>query len=84
MSNAENPQGWKPNYFAGSVATYDANRIVKCGFYDEYNFHKGTFRADLTGKCSYVVACAGLRANPVGGQGVIKLITQHVIGTNHP
>ncbi|EDC2174509.1 shufflon protein D', partial [Escherichia coli] len=25
--------------------------------YDEYNFHKGTFRADLTGKCSYVVAC---------------------------
>ncbi|MDD9834049.1 shufflon protein D', partial [Escherichia coli] len=20
-------------------------------------FHKGTFRADLTGKCSYVVAC---------------------------
>nr|WLW35124.1 hypothetical protein [Escherichia coli] len=25
----------------------------------------------------------GLRANPVGGQGVIKLITQHVIGTNH-
>ncbi len=22
----------------------------------------------------------GLRANPVGGQGVIKLITQHVIG----
>ncbi|EQN26321.1 hypothetical protein G688_04479, partial [Escherichia coli HVH 9 (4-6942539)] len=24
------------------------------------------------------------RANPVGGQGVIKLITQHVIGTNHP
>ncbi|WP_143212620.1 shufflon system plasmid conjugative transfer pilus tip adhesin PilV, partial [Escherichia coli] len=28
-----------------------------CGFYDEYNFHKGTFRADLTGKCSYVVAC---------------------------
>ncbi|WP_426381868.1 pilus assembly protein PilV [Escherichia coli] len=26
----------------------------------------------------------GLRANPVGGQGVIKLITQHVIGTNHP
>ncbi|HDJ9845117.1 TPA: shufflon protein D', partial [Escherichia coli] len=56
VSNAENPQGWKPNYFAGSVATYDANRIVKCGFYDEYNFHKGTFRADLTGKCSYVVA----------------------------
>nr|WP_249312766.1 hypothetical protein [Salmonella enterica] len=41
VSNAENPQGWKPNYFAGSVATYDANRIVKCGFYDEYNFHKG-------------------------------------------
>ncbi len=28
----------------GSVATYDANRIVKCGFYDEYNFHKGTFK----------------------------------------
>ncbi|EMW95663.1 hypothetical protein ECTHROOPD_3151 [Escherichia coli ThroopD] len=26
----------------------------------------------------------GLRANPVSGQGVIKLITQHVIGTNHP
>ncbi|SPW60158.1 Uncharacterised protein [Escherichia coli] len=24
------------------------------------------------------------RANPVRGQGVIKLITQHVIGTNHP
>ncbi len=44
------PHGWKPNYSAGSVATYDANRIVKCGFYDEYNFHNGTFRADLTGK----------------------------------
>ncbi len=41
----------------GSVSTYDANRIAKCGFYDEYNFHKGTFRAELTGKCSYVVAC---------------------------
>ncbi len=24
----------------------------------------------------------GVRANPVGGQGVLKLITQHVIGTN--
>ncbi|STB08801.1 Uncharacterised protein [Citrobacter koseri] len=31
--------------------------LLNGGFYDEYNFHKGTFRADLTGKCSYVVAC---------------------------
>ncbi|EHO03576.1 shufflon system plasmid conjugative transfer pilus tip adhesin PilV, partial [Escherichia coli] len=36
VSNAENPHGWKPNYFAGSVATYDSNRIVTCGYYDEY------------------------------------------------
>ncbi|EFB5903749.1 shufflon system plasmid conjugative transfer pilus tip adhesin PilV [Escherichia coli] len=57
VSNAENPHGWKPNYFAGSVATYDSNRIVKCGYYDEYNFHGGTNRTDLTGKCSYVVSC---------------------------
>ncbi|WP_227521598.1 hypothetical protein [Klebsiella pneumoniae] len=49
VSNAENPHGWKPNYFAGSVATYDANRIVKCGFYDEYNFYGGTHRTDLSG-----------------------------------
>ncbi|SPW71241.1 Uncharacterised protein [Escherichia coli] len=47
----------KPNYFAGSVATYDSNRIVKCGYYDEYNFHGGTNRNDLTGKCSYIVVC---------------------------
>lgn len=57
VSNAENPHGWKPNYFAGSVATYDSNRIVTCGYYDEYNFHSGTNRTDLTGKCSYVVTC---------------------------
>ncbi|HDI7961363.1 TPA: shufflon system plasmid conjugative transfer pilus tip adhesin PilV [Escherichia coli] len=57
VSNAENPHGWKPNYFAGSVATYDANRIVKCGFYDEYNFYGGTHRTDLSGKCSYIVVC---------------------------
>lgn len=56
VSNAENPHGWKPNYFAGSVATYDSNRIVKCGYYDEYNFHGGTNRNDLTGKCSYIVS----------------------------
>ncbi len=49
VSNAENPHGWKPNYFAGSVAAYDANRIVKCGFYDEYNFYGGTHRTDLSG-----------------------------------
>ncbi len=40
-----------------SVATYDANRIVKCGFYDEYNFYGGTHRTDLSGKCSYIVVC---------------------------
>ncbi|EFB6143799.1 shufflon system plasmid conjugative transfer pilus tip adhesin PilV [Escherichia coli] len=57
VSNAENPHGWKPNYFAGSVATYDSNRIVKCGYYDEYYFHGGTKRNDLTGKCSYIVVC---------------------------
>ncbi|MFP1455851.1 shufflon protein D' [Escherichia coli] len=56
VSNAE-LQGWKPNYFAGSVATYDANRIVKCGFYDEYNFYGGTKPTDLSGKCSYIVVC---------------------------
>nr|WP_181365417.1 shufflon system plasmid conjugative transfer pilus tip adhesin PilV [Escherichia coli] len=57
VSNAENPHGWKPNYFAGSVATYDANRIVKCGFYAEYNFYGGTHRTDLSGKCSHIVVC---------------------------
>ncbi|UUF22306.1 hypothetical protein JSMCR1_p635 (plasmid) [Escherichia coli] len=34
--------------FCGSVATYDANRIVKCGS-DEYNFYGGTHRTDLSG-----------------------------------
>ncbi|XQL53745.1 hypothetical protein ACKVDA_21505 (plasmid) [Escherichia coli] len=32
------------------------DRIVKCGFYDEYNFYGGTHRTDLSGKCSYIVA----------------------------
>nr|AQZ20308.1 hypothetical protein pLishui142-1_00039 [Escherichia coli] len=41
----------------GQFATYDANRIVKCGFYDEYNFYGGTHRTDLSGKCSYIVVC---------------------------
>jgi competence protein ComGC len=57
VSNSENPHGWKPNYFAGQVATANANRIVKCGYYDEYNFFPGTNRADLSGKCSYIVTC---------------------------
>ncbi|MEJ8872034.1 hypothetical protein WL861_27275 [Escherichia coli] len=41
----------------GQLQTYDANRIVKCGFYDEYNFYGGTHRTDLSGKCSYIVVC---------------------------
>ncbi|EKR5680586.1 shufflon system plasmid conjugative transfer pilus tip adhesin PilV [Salmonella enterica] len=57
VSNAQNPHGWKPNYYAGSVASADSNRIVKCGYYDEYNFHAGTNRTDLSGQCSYVVSC---------------------------
>ncbi|EJN3057276.1 shufflon system plasmid conjugative transfer pilus tip adhesin PilV [Salmonella enterica] len=57
VSSAQNPHGWKPNYFAGSVAYVDLNRIVKCGYYDEYNFHAGTNRTDLTGQCSYVISC---------------------------
>ncbi|EQC2559324.1 shufflon system plasmid conjugative transfer pilus tip adhesin PilV [Escherichia coli] len=40
VSNAENPHGGKPNYFAGSVATYDSNRIVKCGYYDVIQFSR--------------------------------------------
>ncbi len=47
---------WKQH----SVATYDANRIVKCGFYDEYNFYGGTHRTDLSGKCSYMGRIAGV------------------------
>lgn len=58
VSNSENPHGWKPNYFAGQVATADANRIVKCGYYDEYNFHPGTNRPDLSGKCSFIISCS--------------------------
>lgn len=58
VSNSQNPQGWKPNYFAGQVAVADANRIVKCGYYDEYNFYPGTNRTDLTGACSYVISCS--------------------------
>ncbi|EBS5021910.1 shufflon protein D' [Salmonella enterica subsp. diarizonae] len=57
VSNAQNPHGWKPNYYAGSVAWADSNRIVKCGYYDEYNFHAGTNRTDLSGQCSYIVSC---------------------------
>ncbi|ENU1647803.1 shufflon protein D', partial [Salmonella enterica] len=57
VSNSENPHGWKPNYFAGSVAKVDTNRMVLCGFYDEYNFLAGSHRTDLSGKCSYVISC---------------------------
>lgn len=57
VSNSENPHGWKPNYFAGSVAKVDKNRMVLCGFYDEYNFLAGSHRTDLSGKCSYVISC---------------------------
>ncbi|EAA8036586.1 shufflon protein D' [Salmonella enterica subsp. enterica] len=57
VSNAQNPHGWKPNYYAGSVARADANRIVKCGYYDEYNFYAGSNRTDLSGQCSYIVSC---------------------------
>ncbi|ECA1876159.1 shufflon system plasmid conjugative transfer pilus tip adhesin PilV [Salmonella enterica subsp. enterica serovar Napoli] len=57
VSNAQNPHGWKPNYYAGSVAYVDTNRIVKCGYYDEYNFHVGTNRTDLSGQCSYIISC---------------------------
>ncbi|UBI16295.1 shufflon system plasmid conjugative transfer pilus tip adhesin PilV [Citrobacter europaeus] len=57
VSNAQNPHGWKPNYYAGSVAYVDINRIVRCGYYDEYNFHVGTNRTDLSGQCSYIISC---------------------------
>ncbi|EDV9972774.1 shufflon system plasmid conjugative transfer pilus tip adhesin PilV [Salmonella enterica subsp. houtenae] len=57
VSNAQNPHGWKPNYYAGSVAYVDINRIVKCGYYDEYNFYVGTNRTDLSGQCSYIISC---------------------------
>ncbi|MDM3101526.1 MULTISPECIES: shufflon protein D', partial [Citrobacter] len=58
VSNSENPHGWKPNYFAGQVAAVDANRVVTCGYYDEYVFHPGTNRTDLTGKCSFIISCS--------------------------
>lgn len=58
VSNSENPHGWKPNYFAGQVAKADANRIVLCGFYDEYNFIAGTHRDDISGKCSFIISCS--------------------------
>lgn len=58
VSNSENPHGWKPNYFAGQVAAVDSNRVVTCGYYDEYVFHPGSNRTDLTGKCSFVISCS--------------------------
>ncbi|HIB1392887.1 TPA: shufflon system plasmid conjugative transfer pilus tip adhesin PilV [Salmonella enterica subsp. enterica serovar Muenchen] len=58
VSNSENPHGWKPNYFAGQVAKANANRIVLCGFYDEYNFIAGTHRDDISGKCSFIISCS--------------------------
>lgn len=58
VSNSENPHGWKPNYFAGQVAASDTNRVVQCGYYDEYNFFAGTNRVDLSGKCSYIISCS--------------------------
>lgn len=58
VSNSENPHGWKPNYFAGQVAVVDSNRVVTCGYYDEYVFHPGSNRTDLTGKCSFVISCS--------------------------
>ncbi|HAF4745034.1 TPA: shufflon system plasmid conjugative transfer pilus tip adhesin PilV [Salmonella enterica subsp. enterica serovar Muenchen] len=58
VSNSENPHGWKPNYFAGQVAKADENRVVLCGFYDEYNFIAGTHRNDISGKCSFIISCS--------------------------
>lgn len=58
VSNSENPHGWKPNYFAGQVAAVDTNRVIKCGYYDEYNFYPGSNRTDLTGKCSFIISCS--------------------------
>ncbi|WP_240348854.1 MULTISPECIES: shufflon protein D', partial [Pectobacterium] len=58
VSNSENPHGWKPEYYAGSVAIAGLNRIVTCGYFDEYNFHAGTNRTDISGKCSYIISCS--------------------------
>lgn len=58
VSNSENPQGLRPLYFAGQVATSDANRIVMCGYYDTFNFYPGSARTDLAGRCSYIVSCS--------------------------
>ncbi|EET2714453.1 shufflon system plasmid conjugative transfer pilus tip adhesin PilV [Escherichia coli] len=57
VSNSSNPQGMKPNYFAGQLAFSDANRVVRCGFFDEYNFYPGSTRNDLTGQCAYIISC---------------------------
>lgn len=58
VSNSENPHGWKPEYYAGSVATSNSNRIVTCGYYDSYAFYPGTNRTDISGRCSYIITCA--------------------------
>ncbi|EPM5457648.1 shufflon system plasmid conjugative transfer pilus tip adhesin PilV [Salmonella enterica] len=50
VSNSLNAQAMKPNYFAGEEAAVDGNRLVTCGYIDEYNFY-------AKGQCTYIISC---------------------------
>lgn len=50
VSNSSNYHGRHPFYFGGQQATVDGNRVVTCGFWDEWSFYP-------SGNCSYVMTC---------------------------
>ncbi|MEM0550273.1 MULTISPECIES: shufflon system plasmid conjugative transfer pilus tip adhesin PilV [Aeromonas] len=50
VANATTYHHGKPFYYGGGVAYFDGNRIVTCGFRDDWNFYP-------SGQCSYVTTC---------------------------
>ena len=50
VANSSQYHHGKPFYYAGGVATVDGNRIVTCGFRDDWNFY-------ASGTCAYAITC---------------------------
>ena len=57
-SNATNYHGATPTSFAGEVAYADNNRLVTCGFYDNYSFRTAHAANNWVGfYCAYIITC---------------------------
>ncbi|MBE8745325.1 shufflon protein D' [Aeromonas veronii] len=50
VANATTYHHGKPFYYGGGVAYFDGNRVITCGFRDDWNFYP-------SGQCSYVTTC---------------------------